>query len=183
MAHIGYIRVSSIGQNTERQLDTLKLDKVFSEKVSGSTANNRPALQDCIEYTRSGDTLHLHSIDRLARNLADLQTLVRRLTDKGVTVKFHKECLTFTGDTSNPMNTLMMQMMGAFAEFERSIIRERQREGIDKALAKGTHFGAKPKFTAPQIVEIKARRANGESVVELAKAFVTSRQTIYTLTK
>lgn len=181
MANIGYVRVSSVAQNTDRQLDGLTLDKIFTEKVSGSSANNRPALQDCIDYCRNGDVLHIHSIDRLARNLVDLQTIVARINTKGVKVKFHKEGLTFTGDTSNPMNTLMMQMMGAFAEFERSMIKERQREGIDKALVKGVKFGASPKFTAPQIAEIKTRRSAGESVIELAKSFDTSRQTIYTM--
>ncbi len=181
MANIGYVRVSSVSQNTDRQLDGLTLDKVFEEKQSGKSASDRLALQDCIDYTREGDTLHIHSIDRLARNLVDLQTIVARINAKGVKVMFHKEGLTFTGDTLNPMNTLMMQMMGAFAEFERSIIKERQREGIDKALVKGVKFGASPKFNAPQIAEIKARRSTGESVIELAKSFGTSRQTIYSM--
>lgn len=181
MANIGYIRVSSISQNTDRQLDGVTLDKVFTEKQSGKSASDRPALQDCIDYVREGDTLHIHSIDRLARNLADLQAIVARLNSKGVIVEFHKEKLTFSADSSNPMNTLMMQMMGAFGEFERSMIKERQAEGIAKALKQGIKFGAAPKFTAPQIEEIKARRAAGESVVELSKAFATSRQTIYAM--
>ena len=179
--NIGYIRVSSVGQNTDRQLDSITLDKVFTEKVSASTANNRPVLQECIEYAREGDTLHLHSIDRLARNLADLQALITRINAKGVIVMFHKENLTFTADSTNPMNQLMLQMMGAFAEFERSMIKERQAEGISKALSKGVKFGASPKFSVSQIAEIKARKASGENVVELAKAFDTSRQTIYSM--
>jgi DNA invertase Pin-like site-specific DNA recombinase len=181
MAQIGYIRVSSNNQNTDRQLDGVTLDKTFTEKQSGKSADDRVALQNCIDYAREGDTVHIHSIDRLARNLADLQALIERITAKGVAIKFHKEGLTFSGDTTNPMNKLMMQMMGAFAEFERSIIKERQREGIDKALAKGIKFGAKPKFTDEQIADIKARRAAGDSVAVIAKAFDTSRQTIYTM--
>ena len=181
MAEVGYIRVSSANQNTDRQLDGLFLDKVFEEKRSGKSASDREALQACIDYSREGDTLHIHSIDRLARNLADLQTLVGRLTDKGVTVKFHKESLTFTCDTTNHMTILMMQMMGAFAEFERSMIKERQKEGIEKALRKGTKFGAKPKFTNEQIENIKSRRESGISVIALAEEFDTSRQTIYSM--
>jgi DNA invertase Pin-like site-specific DNA recombinase len=181
MAQIGYIRVSSNNQNTDRQLDGVALDKTFTEKQSGKSADDRVALQNCIDYAREGDTVHIHSIDRLARNLADLQALIERITAKGVAIQFHKEGLTFSGDTTNPMNKLMMQMMGAFAEFERSIIKERQREGIDKALAKGIKFGAKPKFTDEQIERIKARHNEGVSVANIAKEFETSRQTIYTM--
>ena len=181
MAQIGYIRVSSNNQNTDRQLDGIKLDKTFTEKQSGKSAHDREQLQVCIDYVREGDTLHIHSIDRLARNLADLQALVERINDKGVTICFHKENLTFTADSSNPMNKLMFQMMGAFAEFERSIIKERQREGIDKALAKGTKFGARPKFTDDQITDIKARHGSGISVAVIAKELGVSRQTIYTM--
>jgi DNA invertase Pin-like site-specific DNA recombinase len=183
MAQIGYIRVSSNSQNTDRQLDGVVLDKTFTEKQSGKSATDRVELQNCMDYTREGDTLHVHSIDRLARNLADLQGLVARINDKGVAVQFHKESLTFAADSSNPINKLMFQMLGAFAEFERSIIKERQREGIDKALEKGIKFGAKPKFSDEQIADIKARRVAGESVVNLAKTLNVSRQTIYTLLK
>ena len=180
MANIGYVRVSSVAQNTDRQLDGFEFKKVFTDTISAGTAN-RPKLLECIDYCREGDTLHIHSIDRLARNLADLQNIIEKFNNQGVTVKFHKESLTFTGDISNPMNTLMMQMMGAFAQFERALIKERQKEGIAKALEKNVKFGASPKFTAPQIAEIKARRSTGESVIELAKSFGTSRQTIYTI--
>lgn len=181
MAQIGYIRVSSNSQNTDRQLDGMKLDKTFTEKQSGKSADDRAALQDCIEYAREGDTIHVHSIDRLARNLADLQAIVAKLNAKGVAVHFQKENLTFVADGSNPMNKLMFQMLGAFAEFERSIIKERQREGIEKALKNGVKFGAKPKFSNEQITDIKARHSGGASVAVIAKEFETSRQTIYTV--
>lgn len=181
MAQIGYVRVSTNNQNTDRQLDGVTLDKTFTEKQSGKSASDRLELQNCIEYAREGDTVHVHSIDRLARNLADLQALVARINAKGVAVQFHKEGLTFAGDTTNPMNKLMFQMLGAFAEFERSIIKERQREGIDKALEKGVKFGAKPKFSSEQIADIKARQSAGVSVANIAKEFETSRQTIYTM--
>ena len=181
MAQIGYVRVSSNSQNTDRQLDGIKLDKTFTEKQSGKSASDRLELQNCIDYVREGDTLHVHSIDRLARNLADLQVLVERINAKGTTVSFHKENLTFNANSSNPMNKLMFQMLGAFAEFERSIIKERQREGIEKALEKGIKFGAKPKFTDDQITDIKTRHIAGISVAVIAKEFNASRQTIYTM--
>lgn len=103
---VGYIRVSSFGQNTDRQLLDISLDKIFEEKASAKDTN-RPVLKDCLEYLREGDELHIHSIDRLARNLVDLQTIVSDLNGKGVSVVFHKENLTFTGNIENPMNKLM----------------------------------------------------------------------------
>lgn len=183
MANIGYVRVSSIAQNTQRQLDGMKLDKVFMDKQSGKSVFDRTQLQLCIDYSRQGDTLNIHSIDRLARNLIDLQAIIKVLNDKGVTVKFYKENLTFNADGLNPINKLMFQLLGAFAEFERNIIRERQAEGIAKALKNGTKFGAAPKFNELQIQEIKSRRSNGESVIALSKSFNVSRQTIYTILK
>lgn len=157
MANVGYIRVSSYGQNTDRQLADVELDQVFEEKASAKDAK-RPVLQDCLRYLREGDTLHVHSMDRLARNLFDLQKLVSDLTEQGVVVQFHKEHLTFTGD-KNPMATLLLQVMGAIAQFERALIKERQREGIAAAKAKGKRVGAKPKLTNEQVAEILRRAA------------------------
>lgn len=176
-AQVGYIRVSSLDQNTARQLEDVALDKTFTEKASAKDSN-RPELRACLEYLREGDTLHVHSIDRLARNLADLQTLVERLNVKGVSVRFHKESLTFTGQ-NDALARLMLQMMGAFAEFERALIKERQREGIAAAQAAGKSCGRKPKLTLDQIEEIKARVAAGEEKKALAQAYGVSRQTIY----
>ncbi len=175
--NVGYIRVSSIGQNTERQLDGIKLDKIYEEKASAKDAT-RPVLQDCIEYTRQGDTLHVHSMDRLARNLDDLRIIVKTLTAKGVAIRFHKEQLTFTGD-DNPMAVLMLSVMGAFAEFERSLIRERQREGIAVAKGKGVYRGRKPILTAERIEELRRRAASGEKKAILAREFGISRETVY----
>ena len=176
--HIGYIRVSSFSQNTDRQLEQVDLDKVFEEKASAKDVK-RPKLKECMDYLRSGDCLHVHSIDRLARNLLDLQKIITGLNDKGVTVSFHKENLTFTGDNDTAMNKLMLQMMGAFAEFERSLIKERQREGIAKAKQKGKRIGRKRALTKTQIEEIKKRASQGESKSGLAKEFSVCRQTIY----
>ena len=179
--NVGYIRVSSIDQNTDRQLQGVDLDIAFEDKCSGKDTN-RPLLEACLRHLRSGDTLHVHSIDRLARNLKDLQTLVGGLTERGVAIRFHKENLTFTGD-SNPMQTLMLQMMGAFAEFERSMIRERQREGIEAARKKGKRIGASPKLTAEQIATIRLRDKETANRSALAREFGISRQTLYNALK
>lgn len=136
---IGYIRVSSVDQNTARQLDGVKLDQTFTDKVSGSTVD-RPELAQMLKSVRSGDTLHVHSIDRLARSLVDLLALVKDLTGKGVAVKFHKENLLFAGG-ADPMQELMLSLLGSVAQFERSMIRERQREGIAKAKEAGKYKG------------------------------------------
>lgn len=174
---VGYIRVSSIGQNTDRQLDGVRLDRVFEEKASAKDTQ-RPVLQDCIGYVRAGDVLHVHSMDRLARNLDDLRAIVRSLTAKGVKVQFHKESLAFTGDDS-PMANLLLSMLGAVAEFERALIRERQREGIAVAKDKGVYRGRKPTLTAERIEELRQRAAGGEKKAALAREFGISRETVY----
>ena len=176
---VGYVRVSSFSQNTERQLDGVTLEKVYTEKASAKDAQ-RPILQDCIDYLRSGDCLHVHSIDRLARNLMDLQKIVSQLNDKGVSVSFHKENLIFNGSNDNPMNKLMLQMMGAFAEFERSLLKERQREGIAKAKQRGKQIGRKRVLTDEQVKDIKTRIDNDEPKTLLAEEYGVSRQTLYT---
>lgn len=175
--NVAYIRVSTSNQNTDRQLDGMTFDRTFEDKASGGTTD-RPELHRCLAHLRDGDTLHVHSIDRLARNLADLQAIVEELTSKGVAVRFHKENLGFDGSNS-AMQKLMLQMMGAFAEFERSLIRERQREGIATAKAKGKKWGAPSKLTHEQREEIRTRVAAGENKSALAKEFSLSRPTLY----
>lgn len=176
---IGYVRVSSVDQNSARQLDGVTLDRLFEDKASGSASDNRKALQECLRYLRDGDVLHVHSIDRLARNLLDLRKLIADLTGRGVEVQFHKEGLRFAGNAEDPMQRLMLQMMGAFAEFERSMIRERQREGIQAAKARGQQLGRKPALSPEQVAEVRARRSGGESAVALAREFGVSRATLY----
>jgi len=178
--NVGYIRVSSTSQNTDRQLADVALDRVFTDKASGKDAN-RPELSNCLEHLREGDVLHVHSIDRLARNLKDLQTIIENLTKKGVTVKFYKEHLAFEASSASPMQTLMLQMLGAFAEFERTLIKERQREGIEAAKAQGKKLGAPAKLTAEQTAEIKARIEQGGDKSKLAKEYGISRPTLYKL--
>ncbi len=185
--NVAYIRVSSTGQNTDRQVDAfnrITLDKVFTDKVSGATTD-RPELKSCLEYLREGDQLYVYSMDRLARNLMDLQCIVKDLTGRGVCIKFIKEQLTFEQNGGNPMNTLLLQVMGAFAEFERSLIKERQMEGIVSAKAKGVKFGRKAKLTPGQIADIKTRLLSDPFVkkADLMKEFDISRATFYRLVK
>lgn len=175
---VGYIRVSSLDQNTVRQLDGQELDKVFTDKASGKDTK-RPQLQFCLEYLREGDVLVVHSMDRLARNVDDLRRIVQNLTGKGVCVQFIKESLTFTGENS-PMSNLLLSLLGAVAEFERSMIRERQREGIALAKKAGVYKGRKPSLTAEQVKEIRSRVKAGEQKTGLAAEFKVSRQTLYT---
>lgn len=176
--NLGYIRVSSVAQNTDRQLDGLTLDRVFTDKLSGKDTN-RPELQELLKYARSGDTVHVHSLDRLGRNLDDLRLMVKQFTEQGITVRFEKENLIFSPDTSNAMNTLLFNVMAAFAEFERSLIRERQREGVQLAKAKGLYKGRKREMTDERIKELQERIAAGESKVQIAKDMRISRDTLY----
>jgi DNA invertase Pin-like site-specific DNA recombinase len=175
---IGYIRVSSVVQNTERQLDGLELDRTFTDKLSGKDTN-RPQLLELIAYARRGDTVFVHSLDRLGRNLDDLRNVVNQLTTKGITVTFWKENLTFTSDKKNPMQELMFNIMGAFAQFERELIRERQREGVQIAKANGVYKGRKKEMTPEKVAEIKTRVAAGEPKAQIAKSLGISRDTLY----
>ncbi len=174
---VGYIRVSSEGQNTARQLEGLVLDRTFEEKVSGKDTN-RPVLQAMLAYVREGDTVQCHSMDRLARNLADLLALVNGLTTRGVKVVFLKENLTFSGQ-DDPISQLMLSMLGAFSEFERSIIRQRQKEGITLAKKRGAYKGRKPSLNHVQAAELRTRVQAGEPKAKLAREYEISRETLY----
>jgi len=175
---VGYVRVSTIDQATARQLDGLSLDRVFEDKVSGKNVD-RPALQEMLKFVRQGDTVVVHSLDRLGRNLDDLRALVYGMTEKGVTVKFVKESLTFDPGDSNPMNKMLLSVMGAFAEFERSIIRERQREGIAIARKKNTYKGRVKVLDAEKVAAMKALVAAGMNKAKVARQFGISRPTLY----
>ncbi len=174
---IGYVRVSTIDQNPERQLDQVMVDRIFTDHASGKDTE-RPQLEALLSYIREGDTLVVHSMDRLARNLDDLRRLVQGLTRRGVKVEFLKESLTFTGDDS-PMATLLLSVMGAFAEFERALIRERQREGITLAKKRGVYRGRKKLLSAEQVGHLRERVAAGEPKAAVARAFGISRETLY----
>ena len=174
---IGYVRVSSLEQNPERQLEQVLVDRIFTDKASGKDTQ-RPELDNLLTFVREGDTVVVHSMDRLARNLDDLRRLVQQLATRGVRVEFVKECLTFTGEDS-PMANLMLSVMGAFAEFERTLIRERQKEGIALAKQRGVYRGRKNSLSPEQVSEMKQRAANGEPKAALAREFGVSRETIY----
>ena len=175
---IGYVRVSSADQNTERQLDGIELDRVFEDRCSGKDMA-RPELQAMLGYIRDGDTLYVHSMDRLARNTVDLLQLVERLTRDGVTVVFAKQNLTFSGEAS-PMNMLLLTMLGAMAQFERALIRERQAEGIAIAKAKGKYKGGRPKLNGAQVRELRLRAADpAVSRAALAREYGISRTALY----
>lgn len=174
---IGYVRVSSSDQNPERQLEHVGVGKVFTDKASGKDIQ-RPELDALLSFVREGDTVVVHSMDRLARNLDDLRRLVQKLTKRGVRIEFVKESLTFTGEDS-PMANLMLSVMGAFAEFERSLIRERQREGIALAKQRGAYRGRRKSLDDEQIAELKRRVGLGEQKTALARELGISRETLY----
>ena len=174
---IGYIRVSTLDQNPERQLEGMTLDRTYTDKASGKDAH-RPQLEALLDYVRDGDTINVHSMDRLARNLDDLRRIVHLITKKGAKIAFIKENLVFTGEDS-PMANLLLSVMGGFAEFERALIRERQKEGIVLAKAKGLYRGRKPKLSAEHIEELKSKVAAGIPKAKVARDMKISRATLY----
>lgn len=176
---VGYIRVSSVMQHTDRQLADLSLDKVFEDKVSGKD-QERPALKAMLDYIREGDCVYVHSLDRLARNLTDLLDLVEKINAKGCSLHFMKENMVFENSKSDPTSKLLLSVMGAVAEFERSLIRERQREGIAIAKAQGRlHAGRKEKLTKEQLDEIIKLKDTGVPLAKIAVKFAVSRPTLY----
>jgi DNA invertase Pin-like site-specific DNA recombinase len=174
---IGYVRVSTLDQNEKRQLDGVVLDRVFTDKASGRDTA-RPQLAELLRFARDGDTVVVHSMDRLARNLDDLRALVQGLTRKGIRVEFVKESLVFTGEDS-PMAHLMLSVMGAFAEFERALIRERQREGIALAKQRGAYQGRKKALTPERAAELVQRSVAGVPKTVSARDYGISRETVY----
>jgi DNA invertase Pin-like site-specific DNA recombinase len=174
---VGYVRVSTLDQNPERQLADVVLDRVFTDRASGKDTE-RPQLAEMIAYVRDGDTVVVHSLDRLARNLDDLRHLVRIMTGKGVRVEFMKESLTFIGESS-PMAQLLLNVMGSFAEFERSLIRERQREGVAIAKAKGAYKGRKRVLDDAAVAMLRQRVGEGAKKAGLARELGVSRETVH----
>jgi DNA invertase Pin-like site-specific DNA recombinase len=178
---LGYIRVSTVDQNTARQLDGIELDERFEDKCSGKD-RERPALQALLKHARKGDHILVHEMSRLARNLTDLLALVKELTGRGCVIEFVKERLTFDGRTDK-IGTLMLSIMGAVSEFERAMILERQREGIRIAQAKGTYRGRKAALGVARADELRRRAAAGEGKAALAREFGITRQTLYSYLK
>ena len=172
------------GGSIERQLEQLQhCDELFIDKVSGKDVE-RPKLQEMMRHIRRGDIIEVTSIDRLARNNIDLQNLVKEITAKGVVIKFLKEGLTFGGDgNDNAISKMMLTMLAAISEFERALIRERQREGIALAKAKDKYKGRSPKLNSEQVEQLKQRIEAGESKASVAKAFEITRMTVYSYLK
>jgi DNA invertase Pin-like site-specific DNA recombinase len=177
---VGYLRVSTLDQTTARQLDGLDLDATFEDKVSGATAD-RPQLKAALKHCRKGDTLVVHSMDRLARNLKDLKDLIDGLTERGVSVEFIKERQTFKPEEEDPITTLMLHLLGAVAQFERDLIKGRQMEGIALAKDRGVYKGRSPKLTTEQAQELKAKDGanGGKGRAALAREYGISRETLY----
>ena len=181
---IGYVRVSSLDQNDARQLDGLTLDKIFTDKASGKDVH-RPQLQAMLSHVREGDHVYVHSMDRLSRSLKDLQEVVESLTARGVAVEFCKENLRFERPGSNSgghtaaYSKLLLQMLGAVGEFERALIRERQREGIAIAKTKGVYKGRKSGLNAEMKLKLREMIASGISKTEIAKNLAISRASVY----
>jgi DNA invertase Pin-like site-specific DNA recombinase len=174
---IGYIRVSTLDQHIERQLDGIQVDKTFTDKASGKDTK-RPQLELLMSFVRTGDTVIVHSMDRLARNLDDLRRIVQILTGKGARIEFVKEHLTFTGEDS-PMAKLMLSVMGAIHEFDRALIKERQCEGIVLAKKRGAFKGRKKSLSPAEVAELRQRITVGMSKAQVACEFGISRETLY----
>jgi DNA invertase Pin-like site-specific DNA recombinase len=174
---IGYIRVSTLEQHVDRQLEGIEVDKTFIDKASGKDTK-RPQLELLMSFARAGDTVVVHSMDRLARNLDDLRRIVHTLTGRGVRIEFVKEHLSFTGDDS-PMASLLLSVMGAFAEFERALIHERQREGIALAKQRGAYKGRKKSLSQAVVAALRQRLTTGMSKAQVARELGISRQTLY----
>ena len=175
MPKIGYRRVSSYDQNLDRQ-ELGDLDKVFEEKVSGKSTTDRQALKSLMDYCREGDEVVVYSIDRLARDLRDLQDIVAKLNEKGVVVTFISERLTFDPNGNDALAKLQLQMMGAFAEFERNIIRKRQAEGIAKAKALGKFKGGQRRIDRDKVKELHGAGVNS---TQIARDLGVSRMSVY----
>lgn len=180
---IAYRRVSTIDQNTARQLADcgVEFDAEFEDHATGANTD-RPGLDALRKHVRAGDVVHVQSLDRLGRSLVDLHQLIDELVGKGVTVKFYDGHMTFAPGSESPMNALMLGILGSVAQFERACIRERQAQGIAQAKARGVYKGRKPSLSAERLAELKGRRANGQSATALAREFGVSRQHVYVLT-
>ena len=175
MSRIGYARVSSYGQSLDVQLEKLSdCDRVFQEKQSGRT-DAREQLQLCLDYVRDGDSLVVTKMDRLARSTRDLLNIINRLEKKNVQLVVLDQQI----DTSTPTGRLMVSMLGAIAEFENDLRKDRQMQGIALARRNGTKFGRKSSLTSAQIEEIKRRRADGTKIVDLMSQFSVSKASIY----
>ena len=176
---ISYLRVSTAGQCLDVQLEKLKAAgsaRFFMEKRSGRQADNRPELQACLSYVREGDTLMVTRLDRLARSVLDLAKIADLLQHKGVTLRVLDQGL----DTSTSEGKLMFNLLGAFAEFEAEIRKERASDGVSLALQKGIKFGRRNALNSEQLKNLRRLRAEeGFSIGQLQDRFQVGRSTVY----
>lgn len=188
---VAYVRVSSAGQNLDRQLAAVgECDQIFTEKQSGKNTTDRPQLQALIRHVRSGDHVVVASMDRLARSVIDLNNIVQQITGdpaehteayprKGASIEFLKEHLTFTPGHTDAMAAFQLNMMGAFAQFERELIRQRQAEGIAAAKKRGVYTGRPRALGETQIRELREAAAAGTPKAQIARDHGISRSTLY----
>jgi len=176
-----YIRVSTVEQNTARQLVDVPCDRIYQEKVSAKDAK-RPQLQAMLDNLRKGDLVNVHELSRLARNTKDLLEIVERILDVGASIHFHKENLRFeSGKVADPFQRLMLTMLGAISTFERDLMLERQKEGIAIAKTKGRYKGKQSKFSEKDVEDIRARFAVSDNKSALARELGVTRQYLYKL--
>jgi len=176
---VGYVRVSAADQSPDRQVEVLgQCHKDFTDKISGKSRAKRQALIELLDYIRDGDTVRVASMDRLGRDTRDLYNLVAEMTDKGAAVEFVSENITVDRDGASPLDSLMLGILAAFAEFERKRIRERQAEGIALAKAKGKYV-QQPKLGAKEIEQAQAMIDMGIPKTQVAATLEVSRQTLY----
>lgn len=175
---VGYVRVSSVDQNPARQYEAIgDVDKWFEDKLSGKT-RIRPSLEAMLSHVRDGDWVKVSSMDRLARSVIDLHALVDGLVADGVTVEFLKESVVIGPGSNRPMDRLLLTVLGGIAEFERSIIRERQAEGIGVAKKRGVY--EKPLSLTPAQIDIIRQRTDlGVPKAAIARELDVSRSTVY----
>jgi len=176
VARVGYARVSSYGQSLEVQLEKLaNCDRVFCEKVSGRSLDARSELQDCLQWVRDGDVLVITKLDRLARSTRDLLNIANTLERKGVSLVVLDQQI----DTGTPTGKLLFTMLGAIAEFENDIRRDRQSQGVAVARRNGVKFGRKASLNARQAEELRQRRAQGIKITDLMKDYSLSKASVY----
>ena len=177
-----YVRTSTPHQNDERQLVDTDYDRIFEDKLSGKNTD-RPQLQLMLDIIRPDDRIEVHSMDRLARNTRDLLELVDTITKKGATIHFKKENLIFNSNTNDPVQKLMLTIIGAVAEMERELIASRVREGVAIAKSKGKYKGGKKKLSDEQVKILNDMYAKHYSLTKIAKELHISRPTVYSYLK
>lgn len=177
---VGYVRVSSVEQNPARQLAAIgAVDEIFTDRVSGKSRSDRPELTRLLRHVRRDDTVRVSSMDRLARSVIDLAQIIQELNGKEVKVEFTTERLTFAPGAEDPLATFQLYMLGAVAQLERSLIKERQREGIDIARAEGVYRGRSRALSPEQITQAHDMVGTGIPKAKIARDLGCSRRVLY----